>query len=112
MSNKVKYKVLAQAKPEEVSLYMSLLWENGTTPENIKKYYKRKTLLLRKNQELLELNRECQEMFKKNEDPTKIVKHYNEVRNDIEKRHKARVAKLNAIKKKYKNMKKESEVSK
>ena len=112
MSNKVKYKVLAQAEPEEFSLYMSLLWKNGTTPANIKKYYKRKALLLRKNQELLELNRECQEMFKNNEEPTKIAKHYNEVKNLIEKRHKARVAKLNAIKKKYKNMKNETEVSK
>ncbi len=105
MGTKVKYKVLAQAKPEEFSLYMSLLWENGSTPANVKKYYKRKALLLRKNQELLELNRECQEMFKNNETPTKIAKHYNDKRSEIEKRHKERVKKLNAIKKKYKNKK-------
>ncbi len=107
MSNKTKYKVLAQATPEERALYMSLLWENGSTPESIKKYYKRKTILLKSNQELLELNRECQEMFKNKETPTKIAKYYNETKSEIEKRHRARVAKLNAIKKKYINSQKQ-----
>ncbi len=76
MDKKTKYKVLAQATNENLNEYISLLWKDGSAPESIKKYYLRKSLLLKYNKGLLAINRTCQEMFKNNEEPTAIAEYY------------------------------------
>lgn len=102
MDKKTKYKVLAQAKPEERMTYMALLWGKGEVPASVRKYYLRKELLLKKNQQLLELNRECQQMFKDGVSATKIATHYNKEKDKIEKENEKRTKRLEAIRKSYK----------
>ena len=87
MSKKVKYKILAQATDDDIKEYIQLLWQNGSAPNSIKKYYLRKNLLVSANQKLLKLNRECEKMFKRNIDPNKIAKHYLAEKSKIETEH-------------------------
>lgn len=76
MDSKTKYKILAQASPENYNEYMALLWKNGEMPENVRKFYMRKKLLLEYNRKMLELNRECEAMFKENKNEKTIVTYY------------------------------------
>jgi len=76
MDTKTKYKILAQANESEHNEYISLLWKKGAIPKNIKKYYMRRDVILGYNRKLCELNRTCEEMFKRGEKPTKIAKFY------------------------------------
>ncbi len=76
MDTKTKYKVLAQAKDEEKAEYLSLLWKDGSAPNSVRKYILRKQIYLSGMKKLLQLNRECEQMFKDKEDPNKIAKHY------------------------------------
>lgn len=86
MDNKTKYKILAQATEENWDEYTKLLWEDGKVPTGIKKYYMRKKLLLSTNRELLQLNRDCEKMFKEGKKPTKIAQHYLKEKNEIQSR--------------------------
>ncbi len=76
MAQKTKLKILAQATDENREEYINLLWKKGRVPNWVKKYYMRKKLLLNTNQDLLALNRECENMFNKGVQPRKIAKHY------------------------------------
>ncbi len=101
MNTKMKYKVLAQANIDEVPLYLSLLWQNGSAPNSIKKYYIRKRLLLSKNEKLLKLNRECSQMFKDNVDEKTITKHYLKEKEKINREYEKKQKRLAEIRKKY-----------
>ena len=103
MSNKTKYKILAQATDENREEYMKLLWKDGLAPKSIKKYYLRKKVLLNTNRDLLKLNRECEDMFKAGEKPTKIAKHYLLEKQKIEEK-----AEVNRVK--FKQMDKEKKI--
>ena len=84
MSNKTKYKILAQASDEEKEIFADLLWKRGTMPKSIKKYYLKRKLLLSVNKELLNLNRECEKMFKEGQNPKLIASHYIKEKQKIE----------------------------
>ncbi len=97
MSTKTKYKVLAQAPEGQKLEYVNLLWKTDNRPENIRKYYLRKGLILRPLQKLRDVNRNCEQMFKDGVKPTKIAKYYTEEKEKIQaeqKRYKALVRKI------------------
>lgn len=93
MSKKTKYKVLAQAPEDKKLEYINLLWKTDNRPQNIRKYYLRKSIVLRPMQKLRDVNRNCEQMFKDNVEPTKIAKYYEQEK-----------AKIQAEEKRYKNM--------
>lgn len=100
MDTKTKYKVLAQAQPEEKIQYISLLWRSGSVPENVRKYYLRKQYQVRFNQQLLELNRQCEQMLKDKVPMDKIAAYYTEGKQVIEanrENHAKRVKRLRKI---------------
>ena len=92
MSNKTKYKILAQATDANREEYIKLLWRDGHMPGSVKKYYMRKKLLLSEMQDTLELNRKCEQMFKNKEDPVKIAEFYTKEKQRIEE-HSERIRK-------------------
>lgn len=85
MSEKTKYKVLAQADEDKKMIYIKLLWKDGDTPNSIRKYYLKKSIILRVNKKYLELNRECEKMFAEGINHTQIAKHYVKVKSEIDK---------------------------
>ena len=97
MSNKTKYKILAQATEKNRQEYINLLWKNGKAPNSVKKYYQRKQLLLNTNKDLLELNRTCEDMFKQGENHKKIAQHYLSEKQKIESRNEAIRKRLKTI---------------
>ena len=106
MDKKSKYKVLAQAKPDEKLHYISLLWEGQTVPASIKKYALRKSIMFRPTEKLLEVNRQCDKMFAEGIDPKTIAKFYIEQKNEIKKeqeRYKKLLKQISANNKKRKN---------
>ena len=103
MDNKTKYKVLAQASMDEKNEYLSLLWKNGSAPNNIRKYYMRKKFITNSDAELRDVNRQCEEMFKQGEDPKKIAKFYDTRKTEIFNKLEEKKRKLKAIKEKYKS---------
>jgi len=84
MNKKEKLKVLVQANDEEKATYVSLLWKQNEIPFAIKKYALRKKILLAPIKKMLDLNRECQEMYKTGEDSAKIAKYYLKEKKKIE----------------------------
>ncbi len=101
MDTKTKYKVLAQAKPEDVNLYLSLLWEDGSAPASIRKYYIRKKLLLSCNSKLRILNQECEKLFKEGKNPSTIAKYYSTQKEIIKTEYKNKVNRIKVLRKKY-----------
>lgn len=89
MSAKTKFKILAQTTEENKDEYIKLLWKDGELPDGIKKYFMRKKLLLNTNKDLLELNRNCENMFKQGENPNRIAEHYLSEKRKIENRSEA-----------------------
>ena len=85
MTNKMKYKVLAQANDDEKYEYISLLWEEGNAPINIRKYCLRKKMYLKPVEKLLEINRICQEKLNNGEDPDLVAKYYLEQKEALQK---------------------------
>ncbi len=83
MDTKTKYKVLAQAKPNEKMQYISLLWKRGSVPNNIQKYYMRKELMLKPNERLLNVNRECERRYKNGDNMEEVAKYYMEEKRKI-----------------------------
>ena len=84
MDKRSKYKILAQADPDDRLEYIKLLWADGTAPNSVQKYCLRKEMLLRNNRRLLEVNRECQERFKRGDDPTAIAEYYTQEKSKLE----------------------------
>ena len=85
MDSSTKYKILAQASsPEQVNEYIGLLWRGNSAPLNIKKYYARKNILLSYNRKMLELNRQCEKMFKNGEKPNKVAKFYRQTKEQLQ----------------------------
>lgn len=84
MSKSSKYKVLAQASPNERLDYLSLLWKDGSAPTSIRKYVLRKYLTLKPMEKLLEVNRTCEKMYAEGKDGKVIAKYYLEEKEKIE----------------------------
>ncbi len=84
MSKKTKYKILVQADEKDRMNYISLMWRDNTVPREVKKYVLRKQALMRPTQRLLEVNRQCQQMFREGVDPQKIAKYYAEEKAKVE----------------------------
>lgn len=84
MSKKMKYKILVQADEKDRLNYISLMWRDNTVPREVKKYVLRKQALMRPTQRLLEVNRQCQQMFREGVDPQKIAKYYAEEKEKVE----------------------------
>ena len=97
MDTKTKYKILAQAEPEEINEYISLLWKDNSAPNTIKKYYARKRLMLAYNKEMLTLNRECQGMFKNGENPNTISKYYIAKKKELQAEHNQKIKRMKSI---------------
>lgn len=97
MDTNTKYKILAQAEPENYNEYISLLWKNGTAPSNIRKYYIKKNILLAYNCKMLELNRECEKMFADGVKPTKIAKYYLEQKAALQSDQRAKEQKIKSL---------------
>ena len=97
MDNKTKLKVLAQANDENKNEYIKLLWKKGQIPKSVEKYYMRKRLMLQMNKDLLELNRTCEDMFKRNENPKVIAEHYLSEKQKIESRNESIRKRLKSI---------------
>lgn len=107
MSKKTKYKILAQAKPQDKLTYISLLWKDGSAPNSIKKYALRKEITLRPMRKLLELNRECEKKFKAGRKPENIAKYYLAEKAKIEAEQQQVKNRLKMISKNYKSKKSE-----
>lgn len=103
MDYETKFKVLACAPDDQKMEYISLLWRDGTAPNNIKKYYLRKEINLQSIEKLRDVNRECERMFKDNVSMTKIAKYYQTERAKIEKEQEAYKKTLKELKIKYAN---------
>lgn len=99
MDTKTKFKVLAQAEPDEQLDYLALLWRGGSAPKNIRKYLIRKNLLISYNYELLSLNRECEKQYREGVSIKNIAKFYDSQKLQIEEKHKNLKHKLKAISK-------------
>ena len=84
MSKKTKYKILVQADEKDRMNYISLMWKDNTVPREVKKYVLRKQALMKPTQRLLEVNRQCQQMFREGVDPQKIAKYYAEEKAKVE----------------------------
>jgi len=98
MSNKVKYKVLATAPPEDKLKYIGLLWKDGKTPNAMKKYYLRKRVLIKTLEAKNELNRECERLFEAGENPKNIAQYYETEKAKIEKKYENYKKKMGKIK--------------
>lgn len=105
MDNKTKYKILAQAAPDEINEYLSLLWKTGTQPVSIKKYYIRKQILIGYNKKLLLLNRKCEKRLKAGESATNVVKFYLKSKEKIEKEYYEKNERIKQLKKLFLNKK-------
>lgn len=103
MSEKTKLKILAQATDDNKQEYINLLWKKGRVPNGINKYYKRKQLVLNANRDLLNLNRECEKMFKDGVKPRDVAKYYLIQKQKIENRSEAIQKQLKSIDKRKKN---------
>ena len=75
MDTKTKYKILAQANPENYNEYLKLLWK-GEAPVAVHKHLIKRNLLLEYNTQLLALNRECEKMFKDGVNAEKVAEYY------------------------------------
>ena len=84
MNKETKYKILVQAPEKDRLNYISLLWRDNTVPREVKKYVLRKQALLKPTQRLLEVNRQCQQMFREGVDSQKIAKYYAEEKEKVE----------------------------
>lgn len=105
MNKKTKFKILAQATDDQIDEYIKLLWKDGDTPDSVKKYYRRKRLLISSNKQLLNLNRKCEQMFKQGEKPKTIAAYYLKEKERIEEKTEAIRKRLKSIDK-HKNTKK------
>jgi len=115
MSNKTKFKILAQTDKDNREEYINLLWKNGKVPSSVKKYYMRKDRLLSTNRALLELNRECEQMFNDGVKPTKIASYYLITKKEIEQKDekiKQRIKAIDKIKQENKKSEKQKEKKK
>ena len=110
ISNKTKYKVLAQAEDDEKLLYLSLLWKDGTAPNALKKYCLQKQIYLHPVKQLLLLNRECEQMYKNGVDMEEIASHYSINKAKIEEKEKATNKRIRLMRKHYRQIVKKSKI--
>ena len=96
-----KRKVLAQADEKDRLTYISLLWRDGSAPAGIKKYLLRRRQMLGPTEELLEVNRTCQQMFRDGVDAKEIAKYYQAEKERIEKEETEIRRKMRALHKRY-----------
>ena len=101
MDKKTKIKILVQADDEDKQLYIKLLWKDGSVPNSIRKYYLRKKLYLEPVKDLLEVNRNCEKMFREGKKDIEIARYYRQNKEKIEKRQENIANKLKLIKTKF-----------
>lgn len=97
LSEKEKYKVLAQASDDEKIEYINLLWL-GKKPVNIQKHYFRRRLKLSEYSKKTKLHEECAERYRNGEDITEIAKYYTAQKAAIEAQSQQTLKRLKAIK--------------
>ena len=102
MSKKTKFKVLAQAPLDRKAEYISLLWKDGTAPNSVKKYYLKKSLIMRPMEKKLALHRECEKMYHDHVPVRKIAEHYLKGVEKIEKQESRYKTVFKKMAKKYK----------
>lgn len=107
MSEKTKYKVLAQATDDQKVEYVSLLWRDGSAPNAIKKYCIRKQILLASLGKELEIHRKCDQMFKDGVPDKQIAKFYYTEKQKIEKDYSIKQRKL----RKLRNLKSSTDIN-
>ena len=78
MDTKAKFKILAQANDRNRAEYIKLLWKDGKVPNDERYSEFKKEALLTYNKNMLELNRYCENMFKKGELMCDIAKFYSD----------------------------------
>lgn len=99
MDKKSKYKILATASEEEKMQYVNLLWPEDKIPHCIRKYYlKRGAMLLGPLQQLRNINRECEKMYKEGMDLKKIGAYYEKERAKIDAELKSRYKRIMKLK--------------
>lgn len=111
MTNHMKYKILAQGTPDERITYIKYLWREGTIPQNVRRYLFRNKQLLSYNEQLLKVNRTCQERFKNGDDPLEIAKYYKTEKSRLQREERSAVKKIRKLHKKqdasdFKNLEK------
>ena len=99
MDKKSKYKILATASEEEKMQYVNLLWPADKIPHCVRKYYlKRGAMLLGPLQQLRNINRECEKMYKEGVDIKKIGVYYEKERAKIDAELKSRYKRIMKLK--------------
>ncbi len=98
MSEKTKYKVLAQAPDDRKLEYVSLLWRDGSAPNAIKKYCIRKQILLATLEKELDVHRKCDQMFKEGVSDKQIAKFYHTEKQKIEKDYSTKQKQIKKLK--------------
>ena len=83
LQHKKKLEVLAMAPQELKTMYLSLLWEDGSVPPVIRKHYLKKNILLGIYAEYNELDRTVMLMYKDNVNKESIAEYYIEKKNQI-----------------------------
>jgi len=97
MSNKSKFKVLAQLSPQERIEAVSYLWQSPKDVENMKKHYIKQKLLLHYDEERAALKAEYTEIFKENPDSKKHVKDYQRKLDIIDKKEEETIKRIKQI---------------
>ena len=98
LARKKKLEVLAMAPIELKTTYLSLLWENGSAPNSIRKHYLRKNIYLSIYAEYNELNRSVALMYKDGVNEKAIASYYLERKNVIAEKEARYNSKLKKIK--------------
>ncbi len=101
MDKQTKLKVLAQAKDDQKLDYISLLWEDGSAPNSIRKYYLRHNQMLKYNKQLLELNRMCEQMMQDGVKMDEIARFYTEGKTKINSEREKTEARIKKMRKAY-----------
>ena len=112
MDTKTKYKILAQASDDERTTYISLLWRDGQEPQAVKKYIHKKNLLYKYNRKMVELNRECEKMYKEGVSMDKIAQIYTYKKEVIMEEERLEAKRLRYLSKQINERKKQGKVSK
>ncbi len=112
MSEKTKYRYLAQLSPQERIESINLLWKNPRDQQYLKKHYIKQKLLMHYDEERDNLQKEYAEILKANPNSTKLAKEYTKKLEDISKREADTIHRLKLITKHANAVKKEELLNK
>ena len=109
MSNKTKFKVLAQLSPQERIEAVTYLWQSPKDVEKMKKHYIKQKLLLHFDEERIALKNEYAQILIDNPKSTKHNKEYQKKLEDINKREEDTIKRIKQITKNA-NLAKQKEI--